>query len=101
MYYDIRFWRLSLRRTAFVFVLKLKVNTDLEQLLIMTCSYSKFRLLKRILCCCIVLPYLSSLRAPHNHIMFRSPMEIVAFTNRLKQHGKLLHFSTKKLTFVL
>ena len=53
-----------------------KVNTDLEQLL--TCSYSKFRLLKRIQCC-NVLPYLSSLRASHNYIMFRSPLEIVAF----------------------
>ena len=52
--------------------LLLKVNTDLEQLL--TCSYSKFRLLKRIQCYCNVLPYLSSLRAPHNHIMFRSPL---------------------------
>ena len=31
--------------------------------------------------CCNVLPYLSSLRAPHNHIMFRSPLEIVAFTS--------------------
>ena len=29
---NIRFWRLSLRRAAFVFVLKLKVNTDLAQI---------------------------------------------------------------------
>ena len=59
-------------RSFFFFVLKLKVNTDLEQLL--TCSYSKFRLLKKIQCCCNVLPHLSSLGAPHNHIMFRSPL---------------------------
>ena len=38
------FWRLSLRHAAFVFVLKLKVTTDLEQLL--TCGYSKFWLPK-------------------------------------------------------
>ena len=44
-------------------------SSDLEQLL--TCSYTKFRLLKRIQCCCNVLPYLSSLRAPHDHIMFQ------------------------------
>ena len=75
----IRFWRLSLRREASVLVLKLKVNTNLEQLL--TCSYSKFRLLKRIQCCCNALPYLSSLRAPPNYIMFQSPLEIVAFTS--------------------
>ena len=31
-------------------------------------GYSKFRLLKRIQCCCNVLPYLSSLKAPHNQI---------------------------------
>ena len=61
---------------SFVFVLKLKVNTNLKQFL--ACSYS-IRLLKRIQCCCNVLPYLFSLRAPHNHIMFRSPLEIVAF----------------------
>ena len=36
----------SLRRAAFVFVFKLKVYTHLKQLL--TCSYAKFRLLKRI-----------------------------------------------------
>ena len=76
----IRLWRLSLRRTAFVFVLKLKVYTDLEQLL--TCSYAKFRLLKRIQYCCNVLAYLSSLRAPHSDIMSQlSPLEIVAFTS--------------------
>ena len=74
----IRFWKLSLRRAGFVLVLKLKVNTNLEQLL--TCGYSKFRLLKRIQYCYNVLLHLSSLRVPHNHIMFRSPPEIVAFT---------------------
>ena len=43
----IRFWGPSLRRAAaFVFVLKLKLYTDLEQL--STCSYARFRLLKRI-----------------------------------------------------
>ena len=52
--YDLNYSRLSLRRTAFVFVLKLNVYTDLEQLL--TCSYAKFRLLKKIQCCCNVLP---------------------------------------------
>ena len=85
----IRFWRLSLRRAGFFFVLKLKVNTDLEQVL--TCSYSKVWLLKIILCCCNFLSYLSSLRAPYNHIMFRSPLEIVAFTSGYKkQHGKFI-----------
>ena len=44
----------SLRRAAFVFVFKLKVYTHLKQLL--TCSYAKFRLLKRIKFCCNVLP---------------------------------------------
>ena len=64
----------------FVFVLKLKVCTDLAHLLI--CSYAKFRLLNKIQCCCNVLPYLSSLRAPHIHIIFQSPAhwKIVAFT---------------------
>ena len=38
----------SLCRAAFVFVLKLKVNTDLE--LLLSCSYLKFRLLTRIQC---------------------------------------------------
>ena len=36
----------SVESIVFVFVLKLKVNTDPQQLL--TCNYSKFRLLKRI-----------------------------------------------------
>ena len=44
----------SLRRAALVFVFKLKVYTHLKQLL--TCSYAKFRLLKRIKFCCNVLP---------------------------------------------
>ena len=48
----IRLWRPSLRRAAFVFVLKLKEYTDVEQLL--TCSYARFWLLKRIL---VLLPY--------------------------------------------
>ena len=78
----IRLWRLSLRRTAFVFVLKLKVSTDLEQLL--TCSYAKLRLLKRIQCCFNVLQYLSSLRDPHSHIMFQSPMKHSFLYYRLK-----------------
>ena len=54
------------RCAAFVFVLKLKVNSNLEQLL--TCSYSKFRLLKKIQCYCNVLLYFFSLRAPDNLI---------------------------------
>ena len=74
-------WRPSLHHAAFVFVfvLKLKVITNLEQLL--TCSYSKFQLLQKILCCWNVLPYLSSFKAPHNHIMFKSLLEIGAFTS--------------------
>ena len=63
----------------FFFLKPVKVNNDLKQLL--ACIYYKLRLLKRIQCCCIVLPYLSSLRARHNHIMFQSPLEIVAFTS--------------------
>ena len=66
IYCSLRLWRLSLCRAVFVFVLKLKLNTDLEQLL--TSSYLKFRLLKRIQCCCNVLPYLSSLKAPQEHV---------------------------------
>ena len=71
----------SLRRAAFVFVLKLKSSNDVEQFL--TRSYAKqFRLLKRIQCCCNVLPYLSTLGSPHSHIMFQlSPLEIFAFTS--------------------
>ena len=39
----------------------------------------------------IVLPYLSSLSAPHIHIIFRRPLEIVAFTSGYKkQHGKFI-----------
>ena len=63
----------SLRRAAFVFVFKLKVYTHLKQLL--TCSYAKFRLLRRIKFFCNVVPYFSSLRVPHSHIMFQSPLE--------------------------
>ena len=64
----------SSRSFCFCFEMKLNLYTDLEQLL--TCSSAKFRLLKRIQCCYNVLPYLSSLRAPHNHIMFQlSPLE--------------------------
>ena len=80
-----RLWRMccSLRPVLFVaqllfvlsfffFLKPVKVNNDLKQLL--ACIYYKLRLLKRIQCCCIVLPYLSSLRAPHNHIMFQSQL---------------------------
>ena len=40
----------SVESIVFVFVLKLKVNTYLQQLL--TCKYSKIQLLKGIQCCC-------------------------------------------------
>ena len=49
---------LFVRQLSFVFVLKLKVNNDLEQLL--TWSYAKFRLLKRIQYCCLPSPYTAS-----------------------------------------
>ena len=40
----------SVESIVFVFVLKLKVNTYLQQLL--TCKYSKIQLLKGTQCCC-------------------------------------------------
>ena len=58
---------------SFCFCFEVKSFPDLEQLL--TSSYAKFRLLKRIQCCCNVLPHFSSLTAPHSHIMFQSPLE--------------------------
>ena len=77
--YDLDYSSRSFCFVLFFFLKLVKVNNNLEQLL--TCIYYKLRLLKRIQCCCNVLPYLSSLRAPHNHIMFQSPLEIVAFTS--------------------
>ena len=69
----------SFRCVAFVFVLKLKwIPISNSSWLAVTLNS---RLLKRVQCCCNVLPYLSSVRAPHNHIMLRSPLEIVAFTS--------------------
>ena len=89
----IRFWRLPLGRI----VLKLK----LQQLL--TCIYSKFRLLKRIQCCCNVLPYLSSLGAPHSHIMFQSPLENSCLYSQLKPTWEIVKFWYEKneSTFIL
>ena len=69
----------SFRCGAFVFVLKLKwIPISNSSWLAVTLNS---RLLKRVQWCCNVLPYLSSVRASHNHIMLRSPLEIVAFTS--------------------
>ena len=78
----------SSRSFCFCFEMKLNLYTDLEQLL--TCSYAKFRLLKRIQCCYNVLPHLSSLRAPHSHIMFQSPLENSCLYYRLKTTWEII-----------
>ena len=75
---------------SFCFCFEVSSVSDLEQLL--TCSYAKFRLLKRIQCCCNVLPYLSSLRAPHSHIMFQSPLENSCLYSQLKPTWEIVKF---------